>query len=189
VIARVEEAREVVIFAHTNAAVQNLASLAGKSIVFPDADLAMTTWAKAHLARAGLRAADFQSCLTIEDQGNETGHLVISSVETINAVLRKEADAGVGYRAQFERNKYWGLTMLDHFPETPNVLAAGPRFPADRIQALHRAIVALRTKATFNTLTIHGTGPMSPVTNAEFDPLRRAMQAAREFDGTVTPGK
>ena len=185
-IARVEEAREVVIFAHSNALAQ---SLAGKSIVFPDADLTMTTWAKARLLQAGLRAPDFQSCLTIEDQGNETGRLVISSVETLNTVLRKEADAGVGYRAQFERNKHWGLTMLDHFPETPNVLAARQGLPADRIQALHRAIVALRTKATFNTLTVHGTGPMSPVTNAEFDPLRRAMQAAKEFDGAITPGK
>ena len=182
-IARLNESREAVIFARTNSGVLALAQLAGKVIVFPDSDLTMSTWAKARLAEAGLHAADFQSCIHIEDQGLETDHLVIGFAETVHRVLRREADAGVTYRERFERYKHLGLVMLDCFPETPNVLAARQGLDPGLLEAFRTAVFAVERKAKFDSLTIHGFGPMVPAAPPEFDPVRRALQLAGQFDG------
>ena len=187
-MARVREVNAAVIFARTNAEVRELKDLAGKTIVFPDPDLPMSVWAKARLVTAGLQSYHLRQSTDIADQGLETGHLVISFIETVNRVLRGEADAGVTYRERFERCKHLGLVMLDHFPETPNVLATRQGLEPELVRAFTNAVRALERKPKVDLLTTHGAGPMVSVGNAEFAPLRHAFELARKFDGQP-PGR
>ncbi len=182
-IAREKFVRDAVIFAHTNSGVQRLVQLAGKSVAFPDPDLSVTIWAKARLAAAGVRATDLRAWTNIVDQGAETGQAVVSLLETVNAVLKHEADAAATYRDRFERYKYHGLVELESFPATPNVLAARKGLDPRIIEALYRAIPLLEGKAGFDSLSVDLPGEMVRVDEAYFAPLREALRQAERFEG------
>jgi serine/threonine protein kinase len=184
-IARGSTIREGVIFAHTNAGVQGLTQLSGKSIAFPDPDLSITVWAKARLAAAGVQAANLRAWTNLVDEGVDMGEKNPSPVRTADLVLAREVDAGVTYRDRFERNKYRGLKELDHFIETPNVLAARPGVDPRIVEALRHAVRVLEGKAGFDSLALDLPGEMVSVDESYFVPLREALRQAERFERTV----
>jgi ABC-type phosphate/phosphonate transport system substrate-binding protein len=166
--AQASTSREGVIFARTNLVI---ADLRGRSIAFPDPDLSLTVCAKARLFAAGLRVRDLGFATNVVDEGAEAGQTVISSAEALALVLRGKVDAGVTYRAQFERYRHLGLQPLEIFLETPKVLAA-------------RAEIDPRIFAAFRSAVSDAPWPESKFTagSAALDDLRSALEHAERFE-------
>ena len=157
-IAHANTAREGVIFASTNAGIDRLADLRGKSIAFPNPDLSLAVSAQAALVGAHLRGKDLARTTNVTD--------------AIPLVLRGEFDAGVTHRLQFERYRHLGLVMLDRFPETPDVLAARAGLDPTASDALRHVIGSAAWPAD---KFIAGNNQQS------LDTLRSAMKQAELF--------
>jgi ABC-type phosphate/phosphonate transport system substrate-binding protein len=188
-IAWANTSREGVIFTRTNSGAQRLADLRGKSLALPDPDLSLTVWAKAQLFAAGLRANDLRSCTNIVDQGLESGQAVLSTAETINRVLRGEADAAATHRTQFERYRHLGLAPLDQFPETPNVLAARAGLGPTLLNALRNVIASPPGNGSWPDSKFVADAPVERGSQGAsvLEALRTAMQHAEAFDKPVAP--
>jgi hypothetical protein len=152
-------------------------------MAFPDPALSISVWAKARLLAAGIRARDLRSWTNVVDQGAESGQSAVSLLETVNSVLKREADAGATHLSRFERNKYLGLVMLDLFPETPNVLAARQGLDPRIVRALRSAIHLLEGRAGFDSLSVDLPGEMEPIDDSYFEALREALRQAERFEG------
>lgn len=184
-IARASSLREGVIFAHTNSGVRQLIDLRGKSVAFPDPSLPLAIRAKARLFAAGLGRQDLGTCTHIADQGADAGQTVVSTSETVDRVLRRQVDAGVTHRGQFERYRHAGLVALDRFPETPDVLAARaglePRLAAALRGAL-RSSSGSRSWPDSKFVSEPSTEERSTA-GTQLGDLRQAVQWAASFEG------
>ena len=183
-IALANTSREAVIFTRTDSGIERLTELRGKSMAFPDPDLSPTVWAKARLFEAGLRAKDLRFCTNLIDQGAEMGQTVISVAETIDHVLRGEVDAGVTYRSHFERYRHLGLVVLDHFPETPNVLAARVGIDSRLLSALQKVIRSPEGRKSWpdSKFVAEPLAEKALPATSLLDGLRSAMKQAERFE-------
>jgi len=183
-VAHANTSREAVIFTRSNTGIQRLTDLRGKAMAFPDSGLSLTAWTKVRLFEAGLRAKDFSFCTNIVDQGMEDGQTVVSSAETVNRVLRAEVDASVTHRSYFERYRHMGLIVLDHFPDTPNVLAVRANLDPKLVAALRNAIHSSAASHSWpdNKFVLDGPMEMGPPTALSLDALRKAMEQADGFE-------
>jgi hypothetical protein len=135
-LAQARGSREGVLFGRVEAGVNSLADLKGKKLALPDPTSTLSIWAKARLVAGGWRVGDFDACTELADQPGEAGAVSVSTAATLDRVLQGDADAGVTYRAPFERHRHLGLVLLDRFIETPNVLVIRTNLPTELKTAL-----------------------------------------------------
>jgi hypothetical protein len=174
-------AREGVIFARTNCGTRHLAGLRGKSLALPDPGLSLSVWAKALLVDAGLRGSDFTALTNIMDRGAEVGTSTASATETIDRVLRGEWDAGVTHRGQFERYRHLGLLALEHFPETPDVVAARAGLETQITAALQNVLRSPKARQWPDSrFAVESIGP-EKTAGASLKALRGAIARAAQF--------
>lgn len=184
-VARASHSREGVIFAHTNSAVGQLIDLRGKSVAFPDPSLSLAIRAKARLSAAGLRRQDLGVCTNIADQGADTGQTVVSTSETVDRVLRRQVDAGVTHRAQFERYRHAGLVALDRFPETPDVLAVRAGLEPRLTEALRNVLRSPSGSKAWpeSKFVSEVSREEGSAAGTSLGDLRQAVQQAAGFEG------
>jgi ABC-type phosphate/phosphonate transport system substrate-binding protein len=180
-VARTSGSREAVVFARTNSGIAQLSDLRGRTFVLPDARLSVAIQTRARLFDAGLRKRDFRSCASITDEGaSDSGSASIA--ETVDHVLGGKADAGVTYRAQFERYRHLGLEALDAFPEAPGILAARAGIDHRLTAALHEVLRASGTRpwpeSKFVAASEGSAGPAVP----ELGALLQAIGQAAAFE-------
>jgi tRNA A-37 threonylcarbamoyl transferase component Bud32 len=193
--------KEAVIFASNESGITNLAQAFGKRLVSGQANSTITFWAKVHLRRAGLRAADFQSCRYIDGENNEADLSnerreadrdpnVQANKRAIHEVAWGKADLGVAPRRQFELTRYRkrGLRELFSFPVPSDLYVAGPEFDPDLLQALRQSLLtfqsaggkALLAGLSENTV-IEG---FAPVSDGDFEEIRAALKnEISQFEG------
>jgi len=182
-IARTSGSREVVIVARTNSGVSRLSELRGRTFVLPDARLSLSIQTKARLLDAGLRRKDFRSCASITDASAPSDSNGASTSETMDRVLRGEADAGVTYRAQFERYRHLGLVMLDEFAEAPGILAARAGLEPRLAAALRDVLQAPKdAKPWPESKFVVPSAEGGDTTVPELEALRQAIARAAAFE-------
>ena len=203
-IARERSRKEAVIFAGNESGITNLSQAIGKRLVFGQANSTITFWAKYHLRRAGLRAADFQSLRYIDGDDSAAGlsekpevdqdpH-VQANKRAIGEVLLKHAEVSVAPRRQFELARYRkrGLRELHSFSVPSDLYVANSEFESDLLRALQEALISFQSAKDKKLLArlsenvvIEG---FVPVLERDFDDIRAALKTEiPEFDAEFAP--
>lgn len=197
--------KEAVIFASKESGITNLSQLHGKRLVLGQANSVITFWAKVHLVRAGLRAADLHSFRYI----NGRSGVVEASLERASAdqdpnlqankravqeVAIGNADVGVAPRRQFElaRDRKRGLRELHAFPIPSDLYVACPGFDPHLLHSLLQGLLSFEGPEDRELLgrlsdnvVIEG---FEPASDRDFDDIRAALEnEIAEFDGASRP--
>jgi serine/threonine protein kinase len=174
-----EKGTKGVIFVRSDSGVERLEQLRLKSIAFPNPEMFMNLQAKAQLAEAGLFRKTLGAITDFVEQGPEAGRAIDSQQETMLRVFKREYDAGVTSRKQFEASTY---RVHSNLVSVALFTAAGDLYVARRGKTSldQRTLQALQ-KAAVRCLKLQA------VDEAHLDRLRRTIQRARQFEGEETP--
>ncbi len=197
-VVRERSQKEAVIFASKDSGVTNLAQVKGKRVAFGKTNSVTGFWAKFHFARAGIHAADLQSCAYAEPGNKRDGDParpedrdaeVQSHRQAIQEVALGRADVGEAPRRPFElaRYKRRGLVPLHLYPVTSDVYVARPGLEPEVLAALRESLSSFQPPADSTVLsqlshnvTIDG---FDAVADRDFDDIRAAMRnEVAEFD-------
>jgi hypothetical protein len=200
-LARERSRKEAVIFASNESGITNLSQAVGKRLVFGQANSTITFWARFHLRRAGLCAADFQSLRYIDGGDNATDFAgekpesdqyanIQANKLAIQEVALGEAELGVAPRRQFELGRYRkrGLRELHSFFVPSDLYVAGPEFDSNLLRALQESLLSFQSAKDkellarlSESIVIEG---FEPVSERDFDDIRAAAKKEiAEFDG------
>lgn len=203
-IARERSRKDVVIFASNQSGVTNLSQAIGKRLVFGQANSTITFFAKYHLKRAGLHAADFRSLRYIYGGDNvadltekpaiDQDPQIQANKRAIGEITLGNAEIGVAPRRQFELARYRkrGLRELHSFSVPSDLYVANSQFEPHLLRALQEALISFQSDEDKELLArlsenvvIEG---FEPVSERDFDEIRAALKTEiPEFDADLAP--
>jgi serine/threonine protein kinase len=191
--------KEVVIFASGRSGVTNLQQIIGKRVIFGQETSIVTFWAKVHLARQGISAADlasYQYASGAKDadpkKASDRDPNMQANKQAIYAVLWGNMDVGVATRRHFEMNRHrpGGLVELLKFSVMPEIYVASPRIAAasELTRTLRAGFLSFRNvkdKKLLASLTDNPTvEAFDEVDIQKLDQIRAAMtNEFAEFEG------
>jgi hypothetical protein len=187
-VARIDDEKTAVMMTRSGSGITNLAGTAGHTMLFPDANAAITIFAKARLCQAGVHGHELANIKYSEVLINSASKQRAQSRAIAAAVLKGEIDVGCTVERRFRQEKHSGLVALDTFAITSTVLAARPGVADEIVAAFRSALARLKQADSHHSehenssdWGVHVTRSV-PIDDHYFDFLRKALATATEFD-------
>jgi serine/threonine protein kinase len=190
------DSQGAVIFTREDSGIKTLADLRGRSFLFGTANSTLTSWAKARLMEADLRAKDLSKYRYLDgtedlassadpdrvlSKAPELGN-PLSDMAPVEAVAAGLYDAGVVSERRFVQvAAQEKLRLLGRLHDTGLLLAGQSKLPAMVATGFQRAMVKMKEPQILQTLPGNPSG-FEPCTDQDFGELRNKLAAESLFN-------
>ena len=192
-VIRAEPEKDFVLFARAGLGITKVAQVAGHSVAFGDTNQAATLMAKALLVQNGITGRDLTryshfSSLILGQRHDPVAHRG-GDRAVIVAVLDQGYEVGVCTEKQFNKYSSKGFTILKRLPGYTAVYVARAGLKPELVTAFKNALLSLNGQDLFGDLALTSQleSEFEAVNDTYYQPLRKALKAAEQFDAGSSP--